>query len=94
MSDVINENWEEGIVEDMASICYNEQYVVNQAIQKCREFVKTVSKSSILSSFINNEKTKDNINNSLLIDCKSRWSATHRLIQSILLHKPIICRKI
>ena len=40
------------IVEDVASIACEEQYIINQAIQKCRNFVKTISTSSILSNFI------------------------------------------
>ncbi|CAF1570309.1 unnamed protein product, partial [Rotaria sordida] len=65
---------------------------VSQAIQKCRGFIKTINKSSILSNFINSQKEKDKLTNSLIIDCKSRWSSTHRLILSILSHKSIIGR--
>ena len=91
-SDVVNDNWEEGVLEDLTSITYVEQYIINQAIQKCRGFVKTVGESSILYNFIDKEKSKDKLSNSLVIDCKSRWSSTHHLIQSILLHESIICR--
>ncbi|CAF3226221.1 unnamed protein product, partial [Rotaria socialis] len=91
-SDVVNDNWEEGVLEDLTSITCIEQYTINQAIKKCRDFVKAVSKSSILSNFINKEKGKDKLSNSLMIDCKSRWSSTHRLVQSILFHKSIIGR--
>ncbi|CAF2018070.1 unnamed protein product, partial [Rotaria magnacalcarata] len=91
-SDVVNYNWEEDVIEDQTSISCIEQYTINQAIQKCRGFVKTVNKSSILSNFVNKEKNKDKLNNSLMIDCKSRWNSTHRLVQSILFHKSIIGR--
>ncbi|CAM2722154.1 unnamed protein product [Rotaria socialis] len=91
-SDVVNDNWKEGVLEDLTSITCIEQYTINQAIKKCRDFVKAVSKSSILSNFINKEKGKDKLSNSLMIDCKSRWSSTHRLVQSILFHKSIIGR--
>ena len=59
-SDVVNDDWKEGFLEDLASITSVEQYTINQAIQNCRGFVKTVGKSSILSNFINKEKTKIN----------------------------------
>ncbi|CAF4375234.1 unnamed protein product, partial [Rotaria magnacalcarata] len=91
-SDVVNDNWEEGVLEDLTSITCIEQYTISQAVQKCRDFVKAVSKSSILSNFINKEKSKDKLTNSLMIDCKSRWSSTHRLVTSILSHKSIIGR--
>ena len=92
VSDLTNDNWEEGVVEDTPSITCVEQYTINQAIQKCRGFVNTINKSSVLSNFINNQKTKDKLQCTLLIDYKSRWSSSHRLIQSMLLHKSIIGR--
>ncbi|CAF1498789.1 unnamed protein product [Adineta ricciae] len=91
--DAVHDNWEEGVVVDRSSIACIEQYTISQAIQKCRGLVKTINKSSILSSFVSYYKTKTNVKNSLIIDCKSRWSSTHRLIQSILLHKQIIGRQ-
>ena len=67
-SDVVIDNWEEGVLEDQISITCIEQYTINQAIEKCRGFVKTVDKSSILSNFINKEKTNAKLSNSLIID--------------------------
>ncbi|CAF1489878.1 unnamed protein product [Adineta steineri] len=90
MVNAVNDNWEEDVVEDYTSIISNEQYYLNKAIQKCRGLIKTIKKSSILSNFINNEKDKINLKNSLILDCKSRWSSTHCLIQSILCYKSII----
>ncbi|CAF3459138.1 unnamed protein product [Rotaria sp. Silwood2] len=92
ISEVVIDNWEEGVVEDTSLITCLEQYTTNQAIEKCRGLVKTINKSSILSNFFDHQKIEPKLKNTLIIDCKSRWSSTHRLIQSILLHKSIINR--
>lgn len=92
MSDMRNDNWEEGVKEDVGSITCTEQFTVSEAVHKCRNFVGIINKSSILSNFINNEKVKDGLTNSMILDCKSRWSSTHRMIQSIVDHKSIIGR--
>ena len=72
VSDLTNDNWEEGVVEDTPSITCVEQYTINQAIPKCRDFVNTINKSSVFFDFMNNQKTKDKLQYTLLIDCKSR----------------------
>ena len=92
MSEVIIDNWEEGVVEDVSSISCLEQYTTSQALEKCRGLVKTINKSSILSNFFDHQKIELSLTNSLMIDCKSRWSSSHRLIQAVLMHKSIINR--
>lgn len=85
-------NWEEGVVESANSAVYAEQLTINQAIIKCRCLVKMVGKSSILSMFFAHYKEQLKIKSSMMIDCRSRWNSTFRLVRTVLLHKPIITR--
>lgn len=85
-------SWEQGVVESDNSVVYAEQLTINQAITKCRCLVKMVGKSSILSMFFAHYKEKLKIKSSMMIDCRSRWNSTFRLIRTVLLHKPIINR--
>lgn len=88
--DEVVDSWEEGIIDDISAFGNLEQLKVNKVVKKCRELVKMIGKSSILSMFIHQRKKKAKIKRSLLIDCRSRWNSTFRLIEAFLLYKPIV----
>lgn len=90
--DEIIGNWEEGVAEDIECVSCAEQLTVNKAIGKCRGLVKMLGKSSTLPMFFAQNKEQLKIKSSLLIDCRSRWNSTFRLIRGILVYKPVINR--
>lgn len=49
-----------------------------------------INKSTNLSSFIDGVKDDHDVQNSLSIDCKSRWNSTAHMITSVSKHKSVI----
>jgi hypothetical protein len=91
-AEILTDNWAVDVVDTDTAITCHDQTVIANALDKCRRLVKLINKSSILSAFIQRLKIENKVNRALAIDCKSRWSSTHRLISSVLTHKQIITR--
>ena len=81
-AEILTDNWAVDVVDTDTAIMCHDQTVISNALDKCRRLVKLINKSSILSAFVQRLKIENKVSRSLAIDCKSRWSSTHRLISS------------
>ncbi len=87
----ITDNWSVGVIEELDPITGERiQQNIGALMRKCRSMVKMMTKSSILMNYVMNLKKEFNISLSIQLDCKSRWSSTHFLIEVMLLYKKII----
>lgn len=89
----VDDNWSQDVVVEFdPSTCAAEQASIGLVMKKCRSFVKLVNKSSILKAHVNQLKKEFSVKRSLQIDCKSRWSSTHYLLQTMVAYKKVINR--
>ena len=87
----VTDNWSQDVVEEFdPSNCEAEHQIVGALMKKCRSLVKLINKSSILKAHVNKLKRDFDIQRSLRLDCKSRWSSTYRLIETLIKYKKII----
>jgi hypothetical protein len=54
--------------------------------------IKTIRRSQILTTFIDNEKKILKITRRLILDCISRWNSTYLALQSLVKHKPALLK--
>lgn len=86
------DGWCEGIIESDSQIVHSEQETISSILKKCRRLVKAISRSSLLSNFVSRLRAEMKITRSLSLDCPTRWNSTHRLIQNLLVNKPLLVR--
>ncbi|CAF1422954.1 unnamed protein product [Adineta ricciae] len=87
------DNWSQDVVVEFdPSTCVAEQTSIGLLMKKCRTFVKLVNKSSILKGYVDKLKKEFKVKRSLQMDCKSRWSSTHYLLQTMTTYKKLINR--
>ena len=91
ISNDITDNWSIDVIEEL-DLSEGEfiQEDIGILMKKCRSMVKLINKSCILMNYVMNLKQQLNINLSIQLDCKSRWSSTHHLIEVILIYRKII----
>ena len=82
-AEILTDNWTVDVVDADATITCYDQTVIANILDTCRWSVKLINKSSILSTSIQRLKIENKVNWALAIDCKFRWSSTHRLISSV-----------
>ena len=86
-----NDPWEAGVVTDEATSA-ELQLLISNTITKCRSIIKMIKKSSILTAYVDKLKVVHKVRRSLSIDCKTRWNSSKYMFETLLKHKPIICR--
>lgn len=87
----IGDNWSIDVIEEIDSTTGETiQEDIGVLMKKCRSIVKLINKSSILMNYVANLKLQLNINVSLQLDCKHRWSSTQYLVEVMILYKRII----
>ncbi|CAF1168436.1 unnamed protein product [Rotaria sp. Silwood1] len=93
----IVDNFVEGINMDETSLDYIPQ-MIKDVIDKTREIINTIKGSSILTSFIEKKrlhfnaraKKQKKIKRRLIIDVKTRWNSTYRMLHTINLYRNFI----
>ena len=68
------------------------QQKLGETIQKSRSLIKTIRRSQILTTFIDDEKKPFDIKKRLINDCISRWNSTYSSLKSLLEHKPVLLK--
>ncbi|CAF4404765.1 unnamed protein product, partial [Didymodactylos carnosus] len=82
-----NDTWAVDVIVDAEDEDSNE---LGEIIQKVRNLVKIIKRSSIVTSYVNNLKLQYNVNRSLQLDCITRWNSTLLMVEIMLLHKPVM----
>ena len=59
-------------------------------IDKCRSLVKTISRSQILTAFVNRERENMRIRRGLAQDCITRWNSTYYFLESLVQNKQVL----
>ena len=65
-------------------------------ILESRELIGTIRESSVLSSIVrklkseHNENQDNQIKRSLILDVRTRWNSTYKMLESLNIHRPII----
>ncbi|CAF3627229.1 unnamed protein product [Rotaria sp. Silwood1] len=93
----IVDNFVEGINMDETSLDYIPQ-MIKDVIDKTREIINTIKGSSILTSFIEKKrlhfnarvKKQKKIKRRLIIDVKTRWNSTYKMLHTINLYRNLI----
>ncbi|CAF3145018.1 unnamed protein product [Rotaria sp. Silwood2] len=93
----IVDNFVEGINMDETSLDYIPQ-MIKDVIDKTREIINTIKGSSILTSFIEKKrlhfnaraKKQKKIKRRLIIDVKTRWNSTYKMLHTINLYRNFI----
>jgi len=87
----VTDNWSIDVIEEL-DLATGEfvQEDIGILMKKCRSMVKLINKSCILMTYVMNLKKQLNINLSIQLDCKSRWSSTHHLVEVMLIYRKII----
>ncbi|CAF1310165.1 unnamed protein product, partial [Didymodactylos carnosus] len=66
---------------------------IGQLMDKVRPFIKMVKKSSILTSYVDDEKLNyPHLKRSLRLDVKTRWNSSHRMLTTFIKFRPIITK--
>src|ERR1700722_3792667 len=65
--------WTEDIVITEDSIDCIEQNIISMCMDKCRNLVKMISKSTILNEYVSRLKQEYQVTQNLAIDCRTRW---------------------
>ncbi|CAF1384341.1 unnamed protein product [Didymodactylos carnosus] len=90
-----NDTWAVDVIvdaenEDSNDSILNEKKELGEIIQKVRNLVKIIKRSSIVTSYVNNLKLQYNVKRSLQLDCITRWNSTLLMVEIMLLHKPVM----
>ncbi|CAF3882952.1 unnamed protein product [Rotaria sp. Silwood1] len=89
VDDEIMDNWTEGVNESDVNIVYDQEIIIC-LMQKCRDLISMIKRSTIITLFFDNERKKKNINRNLCYDVKSRWNSTYCMIDSFLYLREVI----
>ncbi|CAF1096355.1 unnamed protein product [Adineta steineri] len=85
----ILDNWTVDVEVNDSGIVQDQEMVLS-LVKKCRRLILLIKRSTIITSFVNQEKQKSNIKRSLCFDVKSRWNSTYSMIDSFLVFRDII----
>ncbi|CAF1488986.1 unnamed protein product, partial [Didymodactylos carnosus] len=104
--DGMNDHWDEGVIceenGDIATslrlttgttateITVEEQEYIGATVEKMRTITKMITKSSIISEYVNKVKLRYNIKRTVNLDTKTRWNSTQRSIETFLMNKEAI----
>ena len=86
------DNWSQDVSRSDTDIGTAEQETISSTIAKCRRLIKTISKSSVLTNFVDRLKIDMKLSRSLALHCPTRWNSTHRLVKSMLINKSLLTR--
>ena len=81
--------WEQDVIVD-SDLSNDLHSTISEIMHKCRSLVKMISKSSNLTSYIDKLKSVNKIQQTLSIDCKSRWNSTKFMVEKFITFKPLI----
>ncbi|CAF4369310.1 unnamed protein product, partial [Didymodactylos carnosus] len=63
---------------------------IAELIEKCRKYIRKIRKSSVLTTEIRKQVNDRQKKVELILDVKSRWNSTFKMLQRLLLFKEII----